>query len=104
LTCFILRASLIEISQLLKRAFIEGLFGLTVRKQAESSLLRKELREKEVLLDTYRTRKSSKRVTLKDQIIISWESIQRVVEKMDNQTSTKKKKKGKQGSSCKFRR
>jgi hypothetical protein len=29
-------------------------------------LLRKDLREKEVLLDTYRTRKSSKRVILKD--------------------------------------
>jgi hypothetical protein len=29
----------------------------------------------EVLLDTYRTRKSSKRVILKDQIIVSRESI-----------------------------
>jgi hypothetical protein len=58
-----------------KRAFIKGLFGLTVRKQAESSLLCKDLREKEVLLDTYRTRKSGKRVILKDQIIVSRESI-----------------------------
>jgi hypothetical protein len=58
-----------------KRAFVKGLFSLTVRKQAESSLLRKDLREKEVLLSTYRTRKSSKRVILKDQIIVSWESI-----------------------------
>jgi hypothetical protein len=49
-----------------KRAFIKGLLGLTVRKQAESSLLRKDLGEKEVLLNTYRTRKSSKRVILKD--------------------------------------
>jgi hypothetical protein len=71
LTYFILKSSLIEISQLLKRAFIKGLFGLTVRNQAESSLLCKDLREKGVLLDTYRTRKSSKRVILKDQIIIS---------------------------------
>jgi hypothetical protein len=45
-----------------KRAFIKDLLGLTVRKQAESSLLRKDLREKEVLLDTRRTRKSGKRV------------------------------------------
>jgi hypothetical protein len=58
-----------------KRAFIKGLFSLTVRKQAESSLLRKDLREKEVLLDTYRTHKSSKRVILKDQINVSRESI-----------------------------
>jgi hypothetical protein len=59
-------------------------------------LLRKDLREKEVLLDTYRTRKSGKRVILKDPIIISRESIQREVKKIDNQTSVKKKKKGKQ--------
>jgi hypothetical protein len=59
-------------------------------------LLRKDLREKEVLLDTRRTRKSGKRVILKDQIIVSRESIQREVEKIDNQTSVKKKKKGKQ--------
>jgi hypothetical protein len=38
-------------------------------------LLRKDLREKEVLLDTYRTRKSGKRVILKDRIIISRETI-----------------------------
>jgi hypothetical protein len=37
-----------------KRAFIKGLLGLAARKQAESSLLRKDLREKEVLLDTRR--------------------------------------------------
>jgi hypothetical protein len=79
-----------------KRAFIEGLLGLTVRKQAESSLLRKDLREKEVLLNTRRTRKSGKRVILKDRIIVSRESIQREVEKIENQTSIKKKKKGKQ--------
>jgi hypothetical protein len=78
-----------------KRAFIKGLLGLTVRKQAESSLLRKDLREKEVLLDTRRTRKSCKRVILKDRIIISRETVQREVEKIDNQTSVKKKKKGK---------
>jgi hypothetical protein len=58
-----------------KRAFIKGLLGLAVRKQAESSLLRKDLREKEVLLDTRRRRKSGKRVILKDQIVISRESI-----------------------------
>jgi hypothetical protein len=58
-------------------------------------LLRKDLREKEVLLDTYRTRKSGKRVILKDRIIISRETIQREVKKIDNQTSVKKKKKGK---------
>jgi hypothetical protein len=58
-----------------KRAFIKGLLCLTVRKQAESSLLCKDLREKEVLLDTYRTRKSGKRVILKDCIVVSWESI-----------------------------
>jgi hypothetical protein len=33
---------------------------------------------------------------LKDRIIVSRESIQREVEKIDNQTSVKKKKKGKQ--------
>jgi hypothetical protein len=58
-------------------------------------LLRKDLREKEVLLDTYRTRKSGKRVILKDRIIISRETIQREVKKIDNRTSVKKKKKGK---------
>jgi hypothetical protein len=58
-----------------KRAFIKDLFSLTVRKQAESSLLCKDLREKEILLDTYRTRKSGKRVILKDRIVVSRESI-----------------------------
>jgi hypothetical protein len=38
-------------------------------------LLRKDLSEKEVLLDIRRTRKSGKRVILKDQIIVSRESI-----------------------------
>jgi uncharacterized membrane protein len=58
-----------------RRTFIKGLLGLTVRKKAESSLLRKDLREKEVLLDIRKTRKSSKRVILKDQIVVFWESI-----------------------------
>jgi hypothetical protein len=58
-----------------KRAFIKGLLGLTARKQAESSLLSKDLREKEVLLSTYRRRESSKRLILKDRIIVSRESI-----------------------------
>jgi hypothetical protein len=39
---------------------------LIVQKQAESSLLRKDLSKKEVLLDTGRTRKSDKRIVLKD--------------------------------------
>jgi hypothetical protein len=78
-----------------KRASVKGLFSLTVRKQAESSLLCKDRREKDVLLDTIRTRKSGKRVVLKDWIIISRESVQREAEKIDNQTSEKKKKKGK---------
>jgi hypothetical protein len=42
------------------------------------------MREKEVLLDTRRTRKSGKRVILKDRIIVSRESIQREVEKIDD--------------------
>jgi hypothetical protein len=66
LTRFILRSLPMKISRLLKRTFIEDLLGLAVRKQAESSLLRKDLRDKEVLLDTYRTRKSGKRIVLKD--------------------------------------
>jgi hypothetical protein len=58
-------------------------------------LLRKDLREKEVLLDIRRIRKSSKRIILKHQIIVSWESILREVKKIDNQTSGKKEKDGK---------
>jgi hypothetical protein len=58
-----------------KRAFIKDLFSLTVRKQAESSLLRKDLSKKGVLLDIRRRRKSGKRVILKDWIIVSRESI-----------------------------
>jgi hypothetical protein len=69
-----------------RKSFIKGLLDLAVRKQAESSLLRKELREKETLLDIRNTRKSGKKVILKDQIIVSRESIQREVEKTDNQT------------------
>jgi hypothetical protein len=46
-----------------------------VQKQAESSLLRKDLSKKEVLLDIRRIRESSKKIILKDQFIISWESI-----------------------------
>jgi hypothetical protein len=58
-------------------------------------LLCKDLREKEVLLDTHRTRKSGKRIALKDRTIVSRESIRREVEKIDNQTSAKKKMEGK---------
>jgi hypothetical protein len=54
-----------------KRAFIKDLFSLTVQKQAESSLLCKDLSKKGVLLDTYKTRKSGKRVILKDRIVVS---------------------------------
>jgi hypothetical protein len=47
-------------------------------------LLHKDLREKEVLLDTRKTRKSGKRIVRRDQIIFFRESIQIEVEKIDN--------------------
>jgi hypothetical protein len=78
-----------------KRAFIKGLLGLIVWKQAKSFLLHKDLREKEVLLDTHGTRKSGKRIILKVRIIVSRESIQREVEKIDDQSSKKKREKEK---------
>jgi hypothetical protein len=57
-------------------------------------LLRRELREKDAILNTRKTRKTGKRVIIEGRIILSRASILREVEKVEEATKAKKTKKG----------
>jgi hypothetical protein len=57
-------------------------------------LLRRELREKDVILNARKTRKTGKRVAIEGRVILSRASILREVEKAEEATKTKKTKKG----------
>jgi hypothetical protein len=77
------------------RRFIRDIIDFTESRDTDATLLRRELREKDQLLNTRKIRKKGKRVVLKGKIIVSRESIQRELEKLDKEAEEKKKKKGK---------
>jgi hypothetical protein len=59
-----------------------------------SILARRELREKDVLLNTRKTRKKGKRVALKGKYLLTKEDILKVVRDLEGETKKKKTKKG----------
>ena len=61
----------------------------------EVILLRRELREKDTILNIYKTYKIGKRVAIEGYIILLRASILREVEKVEEAIKTKKTKKGK---------
>jgi hypothetical protein len=76
------------------RAFIRELLIFTEERNTEATLLRRELREKDVLLNAYKTRKTGKRDAIEGRVILSRDSILREVEKAEKATKEKKRKKG----------
>jgi hypothetical protein len=63
-------------------------------RDTDAILARRELREKEVLLDTRKTRKTGKRVALKGKYLLTKEDIFKVFRNLEEGTKKKKKKKG----------
>jgi hypothetical protein len=57
-------------------------------------LARRELREKDVLLTTRKTRKTGKKVALKDKNLLTKEDILKVVRDLEDGTKKKKEEKG----------
>lgn len=80
-----------------KRTFIKDLLYLAEKATTENTLLRRDLREKDALLNTRKTRKTGKRVAIEGRIILTRDSIIREVEKAEVATKEKKAKKGKNG-------
>jgi hypothetical protein len=76
------------------KAFIRELLIFAKEWNTEVTLLRRELREKGVILNTCKTRKTGKRIVIEGRIILSRASILREVEKAEEATKTKKTKKG----------
>jgi hypothetical protein len=57
-------------------------------------LARRELRKKDVLLNTRKTRKTGKKVALKGKYLLTKEDILKVVRNLEGETKKKKAKKG----------
>lgn len=77
------------------KAFIRELLIFAEERNTEATLLRRELREKDALLNTRKKRKTGKRVAIEGRIILSRDSILREVEKAEKVVKEKKAKKGK---------
>lgn len=73
------------------RSFIRDIIDFAEDKDTKVTLFRKELREKDEVLNRRRVRRKGKRVIPKDQIIVSREAIIEEVEKID-QIALKKKR------------
>jgi hypothetical protein len=63
-------------------------------RDTDAILARRELREKDVLLNTRKTRKRGKRVALKGKYLLTKEDILKVVQDLEEGTKKKKAKKG----------
>jgi hypothetical protein len=75
------------------KAFIGELLIFAEERNTEVTLLQRELREKDAILNTRKTRKTGKRVAIEGRIILSRASISREVEKAEEATKAKKTKK-----------
>jgi hypothetical protein len=76
------------------RDLIRDLIDFAKDQNTDAILARRELREKDVLLNTRKTRKTGKRVALKGKYLLTKEDILKVVQDLKEGT---KKKKAKQG-------
>jgi hypothetical protein len=78
----------------LARDLIRDLIDFAEDRDTDAILARRELREKEVLLNTRKTRKTGKRVALKGKYLLTKEDILKVVQDLEEGTKKKKTKKG----------
>jgi hypothetical protein len=78
------------------RAFIRELLIFGEERNTEATLLRRELtlREKDVLLNARKTRKTGKRVAVEGRVILSRDSIREEVKKAEKATKENKTRKG----------
>jgi hypothetical protein len=75
------------------KALIRELLIFAEERNIEVMLLRRELREKDAILNTHKTRKTGKRVAIEGYVILSRASILREVEKAEEAIKAKKTKK-----------
>jgi hypothetical protein len=78
----------------LARDLIRDLINFAEDRDTNAILARRELREKEILLNTRKTRKTGKRVALKGKYLLIKEDILKVVRDLEGETKKKKTKKG----------
>ena len=76
------------------RDLIRDLIDFAKDRDTDAILARRELREKDVLLNTRKTRKTGKRVALKGKYLLTKEDILKVVLDLEERTKKKKTKKG----------
>jgi hypothetical protein len=76
------------------RDLIRDLIDFAEDRDTDAILARRELREKDVLLNTRQTRKTGKRVALKGKYLLTKEDILKVVQDLEEGTKKKKTKKG----------
>jgi hypothetical protein len=77
----------------LARELIRDLIDFAEDRDTDAILARSELREKDVLLNTRKTRKTGKRVALKCKYLLTKEDILKVVQDLEEGTKKKKAKK-----------
>jgi hypothetical protein len=76
------------------KAFIRELLIFAEERNTEATLLQRELRKKDAILNTRKIRKTGKRVAIEGRVILSRASILREVEKAEEAIKAKKTKKG----------
>jgi hypothetical protein len=76
------------------RDLIRDLIDFAKDRDTDAILARRELRKKDVLLNTRKTRKTGKRVALKGKYLLIKEDILKVVQDLKEETKKKKTKKG----------
>jgi hypothetical protein len=76
------------------RDLIRDLIDFAKDRDTDAILARRELRKKDVLLNTRKTRKTGKRVALKGKYLLIREDILKVVQDLKEGTKKKKTKKG----------
>jgi hypothetical protein len=76
------------------RDLIRDLIDFAEDRDNDAILARRELREKDVLLNTRKTRKKGKKVALKGKYLLTKEDILKVVQDLEEGTKKKKTKKG----------
>jgi hypothetical protein len=76
------------------RDLIRDLIDFAEDRDTDAILAQRELREKDVLLNTRKTRKKGRRVALKGKYLLTREDILKVVRDLEGETKKKKRKKG----------
>jgi len=82
------------------RDLIRDLIDFAEDRDTDAILARRELREKDVLLNTRRTRKTGKRVALKGKYLLTKDDILKVAQDLEERTKKKRTKKGRKKTKC----